>query len=494
MKTKEGDMKITHVLGRSIALGALILPLTATVADARPSDKNQQVIDHWTPARIQQAIPRQLVIAPNGLGYLRLPDGGLQPHGHNKLVEVAKVSKEPRAKPGTGGGDSEGPIVSPIEPADGATIGASQRFAATITDATGVRSASLVITFPDNSSQSFSMANSSGDTWENTLSGFTDGNGWSWHVEATDTTKGKGNQTVSDSYSFNVDTGGEPPPTGGDVVVNSHWTDGGMVQVNVGRIYFEMPSNPRLKRWAGYVCSGTVAIDGVSGRTVIITAAHCAYDDANKAFARNVLFIPNQDGTTGSGTDSNCSNDPLGCWTPSFAVVDTNWTTSTFPDNIPWDYAYYVVPDTGAHSGTAANESLETEVGGLPISFATPATGNGDTVSDPEFTHGIGYSYSDDPNLMYCAENMTTEGAYNWWLASCGLSGGSSGGPWIQPLVAGDGPIISVNSWGYTGSPGMAGPFLDVTSAACLFDDAKNTDFGAVPSADGQQGVVSNCP
>ena len=47
--------------------------------------------------------------------------------------------------PGTGGGDNDGPSVSPVEPADGAIIGASQRFAATITDPSGVRSASQVI-------------------------------------------------------------------------------------------------------------------------------------------------------------------------------------------------------------------------------------------------------------------------------------------------------------------------------------------------------------
>lgn len=278
------------------------------------------------------------------------------------------------------------------------------------------------------------------------------------------------------------------------MVTNSHWSDGGAIQERVGRIYFEMPTNSRLKRWAGYVCSGTVATDSTGDRSVIITAAHCAYDDANSAFARNVLFIPNQDGTTGTGTDSNCSNDPLGCWTPSFSVVDTNWTTSTFPDNIPWDYAYYVVNDSGAHSGNAALDSLEDEVGGLSISFEAPSFDSGTTSNDADYTHGIGYSYADDPNLMYCAENMTTEGDVNWWLPNCGLSGGSSGGPWIQPVTNGEGPIISVNSWGYGDQPGMAGPFLDVTSAECLFSNAKDTAFGSVSSADGREGIAITCP
>ena len=57
----------------------------------------------------------------------------------------------------------------------------------------------------------------------------------------------------------------------------------------------------------------------------ILTAAHCVYDDVNKAFARNVLFIPDQAGTTGAGTDQDCSNDPVGCWEPSHGVVDVDW-------------------------------------------------------------------------------------------------------------------------------------------------------------------------
>jgi hypothetical protein len=88
-------------------------------------------------------------------------------------------------------------------------------------------------------------------------------------------------------------------------------------------------------------------------------------------------------------------------------------------------------------------------------------------------THALGYSYSQDPNFMYCAEDMTTNGTANWFLTNCGLSGGASGGPWIQPFdtTTGSGPIISVNSWGYTGGkPGMAGPKLSGTSASTLFD------------------------
>jgi hypothetical protein len=226
---------------------------------------------------------------------------------------------------------------------------------------------------------------------------------------------------------------------------------------------------------------------------LILTAAHCVYDDANKAFARNVIFIPNQDETSGAGTDRDCSNDPLGCWTTRFGVVDKNWTTSTFPGNIPWDYAFYVVDDVGSHTSglTSPSTILDAAAKTLAVSFNAPSSG--------QVAHALGYSYSDDPNFMYCAEALdaVSEAPANWWLGSCGLSGGSSGGPWVQPLTNGTGPQFSVNSWGYSSTPGMAGPKLNGTSANCLFDRARATTFSNVATTDGNAGIVidpASCP
>lgn len=91
-------------------------------------------------------------------------------------------------------------------------------------------------------------------------------------------------------------------------------------------------------------------------------------DDVDKAFATNALFIPSQDDGGTDRTDSDCTNDPLGCWSVDHGVVDMNWTTRSFPNNIPWDYGYYV--------GSA----------------------------------------SDDPIFTYCQEAMSTEGSDNHWL------------------------------------------------------------------------------
>ncbi len=469
------------------------------------SAEKRRVVEHWSAERRAQAQPRDLRIDAQGQGWLRAADGSMRAYGaasaNGRQLQITRV---PMAKPGGGGGgggDTTPPSISAMLPADGSTIGSAQDFSAVITDASGIKSVSFIITYPDGvTTQSFSPGYAGNDTWSISLSGFSNGN-WSWHVVAKDNGARGGNEAVSAPAGFTVDANGGGGGGGGGggshIVSNAGWAEGGPVQTAAGRIYFEMPSNARRKRWNGYVCSGTVASDGVSGRSVILTAAHCVYDDANKAFARNVLFIPNQDGTSGSGTDGDCFNDPLGCWVPAFGVVDVNWTTRSFPDNVAWDYAYYVVSDSGAHAGTAAaSDALDLAAGAMSISFATPMTDDGDpSASSADFTHALGYSQSDDPNFMYCAEDMTSESSVNWWLPSCGLSGGASGGPWVQPMSGGDGPLISVNSWGYTTAPGMAGPHLNDNSAACLFGEAGGVSFASIPASDGDAGlVVDYCP
>jgi hypothetical protein len=110
-------------------------------------------------------------------------------------------------------------------------------------------------------------------------------------------------------------------------------------------------------------------------------------------------------------------------------------------------------------------------------------------------THALGYSYDVDPQFMYCSDPMENMNADNWFLPNCGLTGGSSGGPWSQPfnVSTGNGPIISVNSWGYTNQPGMAGPKLSGTSASCIYALAKSRRFGTFATA--RAGVkVTSCP
>ncbi len=493
--------RIKNCLWVAISISILLFSVNAAAQNAKPIDvSNARVADYWTGERRAKAVPRDLVIDPRGLGYLRRADGSLQPYGHNVAAQAspANPTPSPFGKP-SGSGDTAAPTISGTDPQANATIGASYTFKATVTDASGVRSVTFKIQKAGSNAQSFAASNTSGDTWSVALQGFTNGD-WSWSVSAKDKASRGGNTATAGPFALKVDTGGGSSGGSGDTVINAEWASGGAVQAAAGRLYFEMPNNARRTGpWTGYVCSGTVAADSVSGRSVIITAAHCVYDDANKAFARNVMFIPDQAHTSASGTDLNCSNDPMGCWIPSFGVVDTNWTTRTFPDNIAWDYAFYVVADSGAHQqGIKSTSDVLDEsavAGSMPVSFASVAVNDGTPgPTSPDFTDALGYAYSEDPKFMYCAEDMTTNGAVNWWLPSCGLSGGSSGGPWVQPMTAGSGDIISVNSWGYTNQPGMAGPKLFGTSASCVFAAAKGESFPSAIPFDGEAGKAVACP
>jgi len=449
------------------------------------------VFEHWTPERRAAAIPRDLVVDARGYGYLRLSDGTLVPHGHDVAAQ-APAGTAPRA---TSSGDTTGPTISGMDPSATATIGSTYTFKATVTDASGVKSVTFKVQKSGGTVQSFSATKGANNIWSVALQGFTDGD-WSWQVTAKDNVAAKGGNTSTMGwFAFTVDTGGGGGSGGTGIVTNAEWSVGGTVQAAAGRLYFEMPASKRRGTWTGYVCSGTVATDGVANRSIILTAAHCVYDDANKAFARHVLFIPDQTDTTGTGTDLNCSNDPMGCWSPAFGVVDVNYTATTFPNNNAWDYAFYVVSDIGAHTSgfrTDVGDALDLAAGSMGLSFSQPSH---DTNDGSDFTSALGYSYDADPNFMYCAEDMTTtNGTVNWWLPSCGLTGGSSGGPWVQPMTAGSGPIISVNSWGYTNSPGMAGAKFYQTSASCVFASATSTVFANIPGGDGNAGVAVPCP
>jgi hypothetical protein len=300
-----------------------------------------------------------------------------------------------------------------------------------------------------------------------------------WHATAKDKGAQGGNTGTSSPTSFTTGSGTPPPPTD-PTVTDGAWEVEGGVKAASGRILFTMPDGKN------YVCSGTVVVDETLGRSIIITAAHCVFDDVNKAFSSNALFIPNQDGSS-SGTDFDCSNDPIGCWSTGFGVVDKEWTLRTFPNNKKWDYAYYVVDDTDpeAHRGSSLTSDVLDKAVGTPILIDFSWAGSSDL-----YTHAIGYSYDKDPDLRYCAENVNqNEGPANWWLGSCAMSGGSSGGPWMEPIdTDGMGSIVSVNSWGYTNRDGMAGPLLQGNSAACVLSKAKVAEVADVVA----RGVIVN--
>jgi len=427
--------------------------------------------------------------------------------------------------------DKTAPVIRSTFPPPGTIIGYTQSFgclASDDRDGSGIKNVCVQFKDAQNKRSSCFKLNNiktrnsntdeeeDSDIWELTFDGFEAYAGEEWQVrfKGKDKAKNKDDTKWSD-FIINIGerenvptpspTAVEGPEDGGDddddvykappapgtplleEVRDENWPYEGVVKTTTGRILFFINSSP-------YVCTGTVLKppDGgtTNGRTIILTAAHCAYQYSpyGGKFAEHALFIPDQDETRGSRTNDICGDDPMGCWVPAFAVVDRRWTEIGFPNSVPYDYAYYVIENDAAvhEKGYLADipDILDEAVEPLPVNFHF----NEDISNYNFFTHGLGYSFNKDPNFRFCSTDLSTKFGIqtyeNLWLDICDMTGGSSGGPWMVDMDSnGRGTVVSVNSWGYSSSSGMAGPNLSTDKgslAECLYERARDTPFDDV--------------
>ena len=243
-----------------------------------------------------------------------------------------------------------------------------------------------------------------------------------------------------------------PGGGGSSSVTGASWTKGGAILRGSGKVYFVMGSS-------AYVCSGAVANDARSGKSLVLTAAHCAFDEAAGSFATNWLFIPEFD----SAPTFTCANTKYGCWTAEALVVHRGYATAGGFNTqaTVHDFAFAVVGN-GGKSGTA---QLDATVGSFGIAFSGVSTGNK--------LYAFGYpaagKYHGD-DLVYCAGNISTDGLNQnlTWAMGCGMTGGSSGGPWLSGFSesTGSGTLSSLNSYGYSGVKNMYGPRFNANTQA----------------------------
>jgi hypothetical protein len=408
------------------------------------------------------------------------------------------------------------PKIDNLLPKKGQVISQQVSFSATISPAIATKAKIDGVEFQLTDPQGISSdwlaipqisSSNKNSLYEITVDGFEKyaGTKWTYRIMASDV---DGKKTTSSNVLFKVEgvgSGGKdfengapsgtpdkapPAPSpnssgsGNDIpqtlIKDSNWPYDGAIQSAVGRILFEFGGNGGT-----YVCSGTVVKDKTNGRTIILTAAHCAYNDALKKFATKAVFIPDQVSTKGDKSDFDCTNDRYGCWTLSFAVVSKGWASNAFPQNVQYDYAYYVVMDDKSnHSGgygSGVSGTLDKDVVPMDLDF--------DVRPQNEFTVALGYSADRDPSFRYCTDDMSTIMGVPWyvnlWLDRCGMTGGASGGSWLIDMnQRGEGTVVSVNSWGFTDKPGMAGPDFRTSSgsfAECLFEKARSArDPGSV--------------
>jgi hypothetical protein len=232
----------------------------------------------------------------------------------------------------------------------------------------------------------------------------------------------------------------------------SSWNGGGEVTDTTGKVLFEMGG-------FYYVCSASVATESVSGRSVVVSAGHCVFDETNGQFATNWMFIPDYDAAPAPiDTQGNfCASTEWGCWTATSLVVHEGYATAGgFNDQaVRHDWGFAVM-GLGGHGNT----HLDATVGSQPVSFASVSTGT--TVSAFGYPAAGKYNGSD---LIYCQGPVGTDAltANTTYQVACNMTGGSSGGPWFAPFDAtsGTGTQVSVNSYGYTGVQSMYGPMFN---------------------------------
>ena len=231
----------------------------------------------------------------------------------------------------------------------------------------------------------------------------------------------------------------------------SSWTTGGLILQASGRVWFNMDGG-------AWICSGSVATDSRTGVSLVLTAAHCAYDNAKRAFATNWMFIPEFD----ANPTYACADTKWGCWTASALVVHNGYASAGgFTSQATlYDFAFAVVK-TGGKAGT----ELDATVGKFPIAFSGVKSGH----TLYAFGYPAGAPY-DGRDFTYCSGPISgdTWNRNRTWAMDCTMTGGSSGGPWLSRFSesTASGTLSSVNSYTYSGLAKMHGPKFNSTTHA----------------------------
>ncbi len=264
-----------------------------------------------------------------------------------------------------------------------------------------------------------------------------------------------------------------PTPDPGDTL-GSAWDGGGIMLTATGRVYFVMGNQ-------GWICSGSVIADHDTGQSIVLTAGHCVVDEKTGKFATNWMFIPAFD----THPTYTCAEATYGCWVATALYADQEFATARRFNTtaVQHDWGFAVVG--GGGKAPTVTLQLDQTVGSLAIEYNQSYLG--------EKMSAFGYPAAapyDGTQLVYCRGTVGTDAATGGttWSVPCDMTGGSSGGPWVQAenlSTYASAVVGSLNSYGYTGVTYMYGPnFNGETEDA--FDSA---DTGTLVP-----GVVTSAP
>jgi V8-like Glu-specific endopeptidase len=234
------------------------------------------------------------------------------------------------------------------------------------------------------------------------------------------------------------------------------WTKGSKPLAATGKVFFTMGA-------LDYVCSGSLITEATTGRSIVLTAGHCVWDNKASAWATYFIFIPAYD----SNPINNCSSQPDRCLVASALVASSGFTTQTSfsTQATTYDWAFAAVEETG-ESG---------------FNLAVGAFSNSATAYAFGYPAARPYSGND---LVYCAGPISQDirNSGMTWGLSCNMTGGSSGGPWLAGFDTSTylGSASSLNSYKYgNDSTKMYGPKFDARTTA-VFNSALTATVNTV--------------
>jgi V8-like Glu-specific endopeptidase len=214
-----------------------------------------------------------------------------------------------------------------------------------------------------------------------------------------------------------LDLGGLLGGLGGGGAGGSIYGKGGAVMYTSGKVFFTMNGTD-------YVCSGSST--AAANHSLVLTAAHCVYDDPGY-YSSNFVFVPAyQDGRA-----------LFGVFPARSLYVTNQWAARR---DLSYDVGVVVVSpvngqylaDTVGAQGIAFNLAR----GAKMYAFGYPATGR-----------------YDGSKLAWCSGVVSadTQGTADQGM-KCNMTGGSSGGPWFIDFSEsnGAGTLNSLNSFKYT--------------------------------------------
>ncbi|MFE1311146.1 trypsin-like serine peptidase [Streptomyces sp. NPDC058755] len=227
-----------------------------------------------------------------------------------------------------------------------------------------------------------------------------------------------------------------------------------------GKVFFDSPEGTM-------VCSATVVQDPAHpGKSNLIwTAGHCVHAGKNGGWYRNIAFVPSYNNAAKSADQlQNASREevaPYGVWWADGAKTSQQWIDqggATGGNGASYDFSViHVTPEQGN-----AGKSLEETVGGaLPVNFNAPAvpkvrsiTATGYPAAAP-FDGQLAYQCQDKPGRLSISKPDPT-----MYRIGCTMTGGSSGGGWVETGADGKPALVSNTSIGPVTSGWLAGPRL----------------------------------